>query len=98
MEKIKLMFASKKASPGAKYSVLKQEMMALRGDNYAIFKTYRNGMHTLMHETKQPLDTDFQARLIAGALIASKAYAKVVVARRCPKTGKYFPLKIQPSQ
>lgn len=95
---IKKLFKKKAVrDPAAKYSALeiqKQEMMALRMDTYAIFVTPKNGMNERYHVTRQPLESDFTARLLAGALKNTGAYANIVICRR-NKAGYYCPLKIQ---
>lgn len=95
---IKQLFKKKAVrDPEAKYSALqkqKQDMMALRMDTYAIFVTPKNGMKERFHVSRQPLESDFAARLLAGALKNTGAYAKIVICRRNNK-GVYCPLKIQ---
>jgi hypothetical protein len=63
-------------------------------DTYAIFVTPKNGMTERFHITRQPLESDFSARLLAGALKNTGAYAKIVICRR-NRDGEYKTLKIQ---
>lgn len=78
--------------------MFKQQIMADRRDNYVIKVIPYLGMNEKFYLSRQPMDTAFQARLIAGALIAQKRYAQVTICRFSRATNSYVPLKIQPPQ
>lgn len=82
----------------AELDKFKQQMMKDRHDNYVIKVIPYLGMNEKFYLSKQPMDTHFQARLVAGALIAQKRYARVTICRYSKTRNCYVPLKIQPPQ